>query len=86
MLRHRLSVTRLHARVPIRTWRHCNIKPSAWLEEIRPNYTVVTSQLVVMEASAGDTDAVARRLNLLAEIPILGENPDMDRVADELLR
>ena len=28
---------------------------------------------------------LARRLAMLADIPILGENPDVDRVADELI-
>ena len=57
-----------------------------WMVEQRQNYFVVTSQLVVAEASAGDADAAARRLAMLADIPILPENPDIDRVADELVR
>ena len=57
-----------------------------WMVEQRQNYFVVTSQLVVAEASAGDSDAAARRLAMLADIPILPENPDIDRVADELIR
>lgn len=51
----------------------------------RPNYSVVTSQLVVAEATAGDSVAAARRLAMLADIPVLTENPDVDRVADELI-
>ena len=58
---------------------------SRWMVEQRQNYAVVTSQLVVAEATAGDSDAAARRLAMLADIPILAENPDVDRVADELL-
>jgi len=57
-----------------------------WMAEQRPKYAVVTSQLVLVEAARGDPDAAARRLAMLADIPILGENPDVDRVADELIR
>ena len=57
-----------------------------WMAEQRPNFHVVTSQLVVAEATAGDSEAAARRLAMLADIPILAENPDVDRVADELVR
>jgi len=56
-----------------------------WMIEERPNYVLVTSQLVVTEAAAGDSDAASRRLAMLADIPILGENPDVDVVADELI-
>ena len=56
-----------------------------WMAEQRPKYAVVTSQLVLAEAARGDPDAAARRLVMLADIPILGENPDVDRVADELV-
>jgi hypothetical protein len=55
-----------------------------WMGEQRPKYAVVTSQLVLTEAARGDPDAAARRLAMLADIPILAENPDVDRVADEL--
>jgi predicted nucleic acid-binding protein len=56
-----------------------------WMTEQRPRYAVVTSQLVLAEAARGDADAAARRLAMLADIPILGENPEIDRVADELI-
>ena len=36
-----------------------------WMDEQRPLYDVVTSQLVIDEASMGDTDAVSRRLEML---------------------
>ena len=57
-----------------------------WMDEQRRNYDVVTSQLVVTEATAGDSEAAARRLAMLADIPILAENPDANVIADELLR
>jgi len=56
-----------------------------WMDEQRPNYDLVTSQLVVTEAAGGDPDAASRRLAMLADIPILDENPDVDAVADELI-
>lgn len=56
-----------------------------WMAEQRPKFAVVTSQLVVVEAGRGDPDAAARRLAMLADIPIVDENPDVDRVADELI-
>jgi predicted nucleic acid-binding protein len=56
-----------------------------WVAEQRPKHTVVTSQLVLAEAAGGDPDAAPRRLAMLADIPILDENPDVERVADELL-
>lgn len=56
-----------------------------WMAEQRPKYMVVTSQLVFAEAARGAPDAAARRLAMLADVPILGENPDVDRVADELI-
>lgn len=56
-----------------------------WMVEQRPKFTVVTSQLVLAEASRGDPDAAARRLKMLTDIPILDENPDVDRVAEALI-
>jgi hypothetical protein len=57
-----------------------------WMDEQRPNYEVVTSQLVITEAGGGDPDAASRRLAMLSDVPILEENPDVDAVADELIR
>ena len=57
-----------------------------WLDEQRPQYDVVTSQLVIDEAGVGDPDAVARRLEMLDGIPVLPVNPDADAVADEIIR
>ncbi len=62
------------------------LQAKRWMDEQRTLYDVVTSQLVVAEAIAGDSDAAARRLAMLADIPVLAENPDVDRVADELVR
>lgn len=56
-----------------------------WMDEQRPLYDVVTSQLVIDEASMGDPDAAARRLAILEGIPVLPVNPDADTVADEII-
>ncbi len=57
-----------------------------WLTEQRPLYDVVTSQLVIDEASLGDPDAAKRRLEALDGIPVLPANPDVNSVADEIIR
>jgi hypothetical protein len=57
-----------------------------WMDEQRPLYDVVTSQLVIDEASMGDPDAAARRLAMLDGIPVLPVNPDAATVADEIIR
>jgi predicted nucleic acid-binding protein len=56
-----------------------------WMDEQQPLYSVVTSQLVVDEVTRGDSDAAARRLEILEGIPILPVNPDVEAVAEELL-
>lgn len=61
------------------------VQAQRWMAEQRSKYTVVTSQLVLTEAARGDPDAAIRRLAMLADIPMLGENPAVDRVADELI-
>ena len=56
-----------------------------WMTEQASNYELVTSQIVLAEARRGDPDAASRRLAMLADIPILDENPDTEPVADELV-
>lgn len=56
-----------------------------WMDEQAANYELVTSQIVLAEARHGDLDAANRRLAMLADIPILDENPDTESVADELV-
>lgn len=57
-----------------------------WMNEQRPLYDVVTSQLVIDEATMGDADAASGRLKLLDGIAVLPANPDADTVADENVR
>jgi len=56
-----------------------------WMAEQAAYYELVTAQIVLAEARRGDADAAKRRLAMLANIPILDENPDTERVADELV-
>lgn len=56
-----------------------------WMEEQRPFYDVITSQIVIDEAGMGDPDAVSRRLKMLDGIPVLPVNPDADTIADEIV-
>ena len=56
-----------------------------WMDEQRPLYNLVTSQLVIDEAGMGDADAAKRRLEMLDGILVLPVNPDADTVADEII-
>jgi len=56
-----------------------------WMDEQRSNFNVVTSRLVLDEAARGDPDAAQNRLALLADIPVLAPNPDVETVADQLV-
>ena len=56
-----------------------------WMTEQRPLYELVTSQLVIDEASLGEPDAAKRRMMMLDSIPVLPANPDADSVADEII-
>jgi len=56
-----------------------------WLAEEAPKYDLVTSQFVIDEATRGDPDAVARRLALLADIPVLLPDVRVEQVADEIV-
>jgi len=56
-----------------------------WMNEQRSKYNVVTSRLVLDEAALGDPDAARRRLAMLADIPVLDLNPDVEAVAEQLV-
>jgi len=55
------------------------------MDEQRQLYDVVTSQLVIDEASDGDPNAASRRLAMLDGMPVLPANPDADTVADSII-
>jgi len=56
-----------------------------WLADEAPNYALVTSQFVIDEASLGDPDAAMRRLELLADIPVLLPDARVEQIADEII-
>lgn len=56
-----------------------------WMNEQGPRYELVTSQLVIDEATAGDPDAASRRLAMLDSLQVIPSNPDAERVADAII-
>ena len=57
-----------------------------WWQADRVNYDLVTSQLVIDEAGAGDPIAAQQRLILLENLPLLDmQHPDVEPLADELV-
>ncbi len=56
-----------------------------WWSIERPKFTLVTSQLVHDEASLGDSDAAVERLKLLAGIPLIPTDIQVERLAEELI-
>ena len=56
-----------------------------WMNEQRPKYDVITSRLELDETALGDPDDAKRRLAMLADVPILDPNRDVETVADELV-
>lgn len=56
-----------------------------WMDEQAPQYELVTSQLVIDEASDGDPDAASRRLAMLDPIQVIPAHPDADTIADAIV-
>jgi len=57
-----------------------------WWHHQRSKYELVTSQLVLDEAGAGDPNAAEERLRLLDPLPLLDiEDPNVSPLADELV-
>jgi hypothetical protein len=56
-----------------------------WWKLERPKFDLVTSQLTLNEASAGDASAAAERLLLLDGLPLLDINSDVQTLAALLL-
>ena len=57
-----------------------------WLQERRRDFYLFCSQLVVQEASAGDSRAAARRLRFLREVPVLVATEAIGELARQLTR
>jgi len=56
-----------------------------WWNDERPNYDLVTSQYVIDEASDGDPDLAAERLESLDGIPLLTPDPGVETIANEIM-
>lgn len=56
-----------------------------WWALERSKFDIVTSQLTLDEASAGDPTAAADRLKLLDGLPLVDINPDTEALAGRLL-
>ncbi len=56
-----------------------------WWNDERSNYELVTSQYVIDEASDGDADLAAERLESLDGIPLLTADPGVETIANEIM-
>jgi len=56
-----------------------------WWQIERPKFELVTCQLVIAEASAGDPGAAADRLKLLAGIPLIPITDEARRIAQAVV-
>lgn len=56
-----------------------------WWDNERHRYRLLTSELALIEAAAGDPVAAADRLAILHQIPLLPEGPDVPRLAEALI-
>ncbi|MCZ6679769.1 MAG: type II toxin-antitoxin system VapC family toxin [Candidatus Poribacteria bacterium] len=58
---------------------------SQWWDEARVDYDLFTSELVTVEASAGNPEAAARRLEALRGIAELPIDEEVQELADQLI-
>jgi hypothetical protein len=56
-----------------------------WWDNRRNEFDLFVSQLVIDEASAGDSDAIARRLEILEGIPLIEPKPGTDALVEALI-
>jgi predicted nucleic acid-binding protein len=56
-----------------------------WWDRARPRYDLFISELVVVEASRGDSEVAARRLKYLDRIPVLRVDERIAALADRLI-
>lgn len=59
--------------------------PAQWWDEARPHYELFTSELVLVEASAGDPEAAGRRLEVLQGIAELPIDREVQELAESLI-
>jgi hypothetical protein len=56
-----------------------------WWEARREDFELFVSQFVIDEAGIGDPDAARRRLEVLADVPLLAANEEVYTLAGELM-
>lgn len=56
-----------------------------WWTHYRPGFELVVSQLVLDECAAGDPDAAAARLGVLAGLPVLASSEAVDALTEDLV-
>ncbi len=57
-----------------------------WWETRREDFELFVSQFVIDEAAAGDPDAAKRRLDTLANVPLLDPSENVYALAEELMK
>jgi hypothetical protein len=57
-----------------------------WWETRRQDFELFISQFVIDEAGLGDPDAARRRLEMLADLPLLDASENVHALADELMK
>lgn len=55
-----------------------------WWTDARSHFDLFTSDLVIVEASAGDPDAAQRRLTALSSLPLLAFDDTLYSIADRI--
>ena len=57
-----------------------------WWDARREDFELFVSQFVIDEASAGDAEAAKRRLEMLADVPLLDPGANVHTLASELMK
>ena len=57
-----------------------------WWDNRRDAFELFVSQLVIDESSAGDPDAIARRLTILEGVPLVEPQAGTDELVEALIR
>jgi hypothetical protein len=57
-----------------------------WWETRRQDFELFVSQFVIDEAGLGDPDAARRRLEMLANLPLLDASEEVSKLADALMK
>jgi predicted nucleic acid-binding protein len=57
-----------------------------WWDNQREKFDLYTSQLVIRESRGGDQEAARKRLEALANLPVLAITPEAESVANQLLQ